>query len=174
MKTGFDLNASYSPETNFEEQAELFAEALTAYIATRALDTAVEFAEHAGRKTITQYDLVPSLQYIGTQLYSDDNMMEEIKKIMENMRDDNSEYDSDDFSGSEEYSGSEESGSETSEVDEKNIKMNDCQCTVCTNIRAIHANWHRWNPTDPFQLSIKQAVDRMCSDELISTPFLQR
>ena len=156
MRTGFGQEV---PSDDLEDRRLLAAESTVAYIVSKALDSALTFAQHAGRTRITSYDLVPALKYEAMVLYNDENMVSEIQNIMNTLEED-------------------ESGSESSDVEEeteeepalKDIVPNTCECTTCTNIRSAHRNWGRWNTTDTLQLSVQRAINRLCDDEMLEFP----
>lgn len=150
-----------------EDRMYLACESLVAYIVSKALDCALTFAQHAGRTRITSYDLVPALKHEAMCLYNDPNMVSEIQNIMNTMENTDSE---EEYSESESGSSSGLSGSPEAEPPLGEIVPNTCGCNVCTNVRTAHRNWDRWTTTDSLQLSVRNAINRMCDDEMLEFP----
>ena len=163
MRAGFSqLAESTENDEAFEERMYLACESTVAYIVSKALDSALTFAQHAGRTRITSYDLVPALKYEGMVIYNDPDMLTEIQNIMANMNDDDENLDSSESESSEDEPEPEPPMSD--------ITPNTCACNLCTNIRSAHRNWSRWNTTDGLQMAVQSSINRLCEDEMLEFP----
>jgi len=118
----------------------------------KAVVLGATYAIQAGRHNITGTDIIYALQYFAHEFMNDPNLEEQFEDTCSALRDEDESYESDDSSMDSDDSVMESDDEEftrvTNSTDAKMILMN-----------TYHDEWHTWEPIDPFQKSIKGAVD---------------
>ena len=120
----------------------------------QAMKSAELYTKHANRECILGKDIIIALQFQAHVFFNLPGVKEDCLELKEEMR--NGLQSEDDSESDEEY---DEEESEEEEEEEEWTKSV-CECGRCKAMNKFHDEWNQWNPTDQFQCSIKNAIDK--------------
>lgn len=132
------------------------AVSFAAVVTTRAATTAALLAEHANRDVIGVEDVHASLKYHAMTLFQSEGLEEEVDQAERELflqPDSESEWET--VSETE----SQETESQETESQEPHLTRV-CECGVCAAVKDADAKWDTWEPTDPAEVYMKNAVDK--------------
>ncbi len=149
MKSGFDLTAGASADSNFKENAT----ALLVTYTSEALHTAAIYVSHGARKVVTIEDIKRAMMLELFLFNKRPDLLEktaEIKKEIYGEEDDDSAED--------------EALNEIIASDEEEMipfAENGCECALCKAINTIYVRWKGWTPSSEFEKMFMKHIEQM-------------
>lgn len=116
-----------------------------------AMQTAMTYAQHAGRGIATPTDLRYGMRYEARHFLDRRELEAKVEETQQWLQED-------DKSGSEDESDTEEDLEEDSQ--EKEFTRSGCACEVCSGVNQVFDSWEDWNPTDQVQAFLKASISR--------------
>ena len=148
MKTGSIGDEPIDPELI------LNVSSLVSTFASNAIETAVKYVEHSGRRIVTAQDIKLCLMVETFKFLEEDNS-EKIQKHKQMIQEDiRKELQGEISESSDEYEDEEE------EEEEVFTKSN-CKCDLCELVNTIEDKWKEWVPQTPLEKSIKKNIDEI-------------
>ncbi len=160
MRTGFAM----TEEPEDPEDVVLLMMAFVVHVAEKATERAILYAEHKGFQKARASDMVKSMKYTAMSILNHQNFIERLIEITQEIKDNVSDSEEEFETDSEEETDSE--GENEPEILEMG-PANKCSCAPCVDIRRFSRNWTYWVPTNPLQVSMRNAINRAISDQML-------
>ena len=144
LKSGFGA-AEYTLPREFEAKVESMLQVLL----EKAMGTASHYVKAAKRNAITPTDMKYAMMFEAHEFWDRPDLEERFGEIYTDAIDDSeSEYDSDSESCE-----ADDSGDEFCEADDSDA--------IAAKMNKYAREWSSWNPEDPLQIALKNAIDNM-------------
>ena len=135
-----------------EEELILTVMSTMGVLMEQAMKSAELYTKHANRECILGKDIIIALQFQAHVFFNLPGVKEDCLELKEEMR--NELQEESDSESDEEYD------EESEEEEEEEWTKSVCECGRCKAMNKFHDEWDNWNPTDTFQCSIKNAIDK--------------